>query len=125
MQLIKCPRPTHTFKSCLMNECIINSVHSSFIKSVCCFFFLIFLFTRLIFIHVTSFLSLFLKLIFKLLAMPCGMFIPQPGIEPIPPAVEAWNVNHWTTRKVPHLIFRLLFWPRNSAFYLQTQAFNP
>ena len=23
----------------------------------------------------------------------------QPGIEPVPPALEAWNLNHWTTRK--------------------------
>jgi len=29
----------------------------------------------------------FFKLIFKLLAMPCGMFIPQPGIEPRSPAL--------------------------------------
>ena len=27
------------------------------------------------------------------------ILVPQPGIEPIPPAVEAQSPNHWTTRK--------------------------
>ena len=27
--------------------------------------------------------------------------LPQPGIEPMPPAVEEWSLNHWTTREVP------------------------
>ena len=27
----------------------------------------------------------------------------QPGIEPVPPALEAWCLNHWTTREVPPL----------------------
>ena len=31
----------------------------------------------------------------------CGVLVPQPGIEPVPPEVEVWNPNHWTIRKVP------------------------
>ena len=27
--------------------------------------------------------------------------VPQPGFEPVPPAVEMWIPNHWTTREVP------------------------
>ena len=27
--------------------------------------------------------------------------VPQPGIEPAPPAVEARGLNHWTAREVP------------------------
>ena len=27
--------------------------------------------------------------------------LPQPGIKPAPSAVEAWSLNHWTTREVP------------------------
>ena len=27
----------------------------------------------------------------------CGILVPQPGIEPVPPAVEARSLNHWTT----------------------------
>ena len=29
------------------------------------------------------------------------IFVPQPGIEPTSPALEAWNLNHWTAREVP------------------------
>ena len=33
----------------------------------------------------------------------CGMWdlVPRPGIEPGPPALGAWSLNHWTTRDVP------------------------
>ena len=30
----------------------------------------------------------------------CGILVPLPGIEPTPPAVEAWSLNHWTAREV-------------------------
>ena len=29
----------------------------------------------------------------------CGILIPQPGMEPVLPAVEAWSLSHWTTRE--------------------------
>ena len=29
-----------------------------------------------------------------------GILVPQPGIEPMAPAVEAWSLNPWTTGKV-------------------------
>ena len=31
----------------------------------------------------------------------CGILVPQPEIEPMPPALTAQNFNHWTTREVP------------------------
>ena len=34
-----------------------------------------------------------------------GMTVPWPGIEPVPPAVEAWSFNHWTAREVPIFCF--------------------
>ena len=34
------------------------------------------------------------------LAAAGGMFVPQPGIEPMPPAVEVLSLNHWATREV-------------------------
>ena len=53
----------------------------------------------------------------------------------MPPAVEAWSLNHWTTRKVPCVVFQFirrgqrgfwLSWPREVGFNLrsdtQTQA---
>ena len=30
---------------------------------------------------------------------PCGLFVPRPGIEPSPPAVEMQSLNHWTTTR--------------------------
>jgi len=33
--------------------------------------------------------------------MACGILVPQPGMKPAPPAVEAWSLKNWTARKVP------------------------
>ena len=30
----------------------------------------------------------------------CGILVPHLGIEPMPPAVEAWSLNHWANREV-------------------------
>ena len=38
----------------------------------------------------------------------CRIPVPQPGIEPIPPAVETWGLNHWTARAV--LSFAHFYW---------------
>ena len=29
-----------------------------------------------------------------------GILVPQPGIEPVTPVVEAQSLNHWTAREV-------------------------
>ena len=36
--------------------------------------------------------------------MACGTF-PTRRIKPVPPALEAWGLNHWATRVVLELIF--------------------
>ena len=33
--------------------------------------------------------------------MACRILVPLPGFEPVPPAVDAWSPNHWTTREFP------------------------
>ena len=33
--------------------------------------------------------------------MACGILVPWPGIKPVPPAMEAQSLNHWTDREVP------------------------
>ena len=30
-----------------------------------------------------------------------GILVPQAGLEPVAPVVEAQSLNHWTTREVP------------------------
>ena len=38
--------------------------------------------------------------------MACGILVPRPGIEPLPPAMEAQTLNHWTTREFPVFDFK-------------------
>ena len=41
--------------------------------------------------------------------MACGILIPRPGIEPVPPAVEVWCLNQWTAREVLDFFFFFKF----------------
>ena len=43
--------------------------------------------------------------VFFFLAAPHGLWdlSSQPGIEPVPPAVEAQSPNHWTAREFPEV----------------------
>ena len=43
----------------------------------------------------------FLKKIFWLNCVAYGILVPQPGIEPMPPALKVWSLNHWTAGEVP------------------------
>ena len=36
---------------------------------------------------------------FILVVQRAGMLVPWPRIEPTPPAVKSWSLNHWTARK--------------------------
>ena len=36
--------------------------------------------------------------------VPCGVLVPQPVIEPVPPALEAGSLNHWTTEEVSGIL---------------------
>ena len=49
--------------------------------------------------------SIYLFLIFWSCCMACGILVPWPRIEPVPLAVEARSLNHWTTREVPGRTF--------------------
>ena len=37
----------------------------------------------------------------------CRILVPWPGVEPMPPAVEAWHPNHWAAREVPSSQFKI------------------
>ena len=56
-----------------------------------------------------------------------GILFPQPGIEPVPPAVEAQSLNHWTDYQGSPLsmllhLFMLLVWkPRFIVKVIQHQ----
>ena len=46
----------------------------------------------------------------------CGILVPRPRVEPEPPAVEAWSLNHWTAREVPA---QYIFKTANFSFMVQ------
>ena len=39
---------------------------------------------------------------FFLHPMACGILVPQPGMESLPPIVETQSLNYWTPREVPN-----------------------
>ena len=51
------------------------------------------------------FIYLFLFYFFDWVA--CRILVPWPGVEPMPPAVEAWLPDHWTAREVPSSQFKI------------------
>ena len=43
--------------------------------------------------------------VFQLCHAARGILVPQPGTEPVSPALEAWSPNPWITREVPNFLF--------------------
>ena len=46
----------------------------------------------------------------------CGILVLQPGIEPTPPALEALSLDHWTSREVLTVVFKI--WSYDFHFFL-------
>ena len=42
------------------------------------------------------------------LGVACRIFVPQPGIKPMPPALGACSLDHWTTTEVPDMLLKAL-----------------
>ena len=42
----------------------------------------------------------FFNLFFWPHRVACGILVPRPGIEAVPPALGAQSLNHWTPREV-------------------------
>ena len=45
---------------------------------------------------------LLLLLLFLFCHVAYRILVPRPGVEPMPPALEARSLNHWTAREVPY-----------------------
>ena len=47
-----------------------------------------------------------------LCCVACRILALQQGMKPMPPALEAWSLNHWATREVPRIpeFLTILFW---------------
>ena len=55
----------------------------------------------------------------------CRILVPQPEIEPMIHAVEAWSHNHWTAREVPRYISCFTYSNQLSWFLLSTSPTSP
>ena len=68
---------------------------------------------------------MFCSVLFNFLAgcTACGTLVPQPGIEPMPPALEAQSLNHWIAGKSP-LIYVLNFFPFYFALSIDKKLFK-
>ena len=57
----------------------------------------------------------------------CGMWdlVPWPGIEPWAPALGAWSLSHWTTRDVPEITFKRIFFLNVSSLNIYCILFIP
>ena len=49
------------------------------------------------FFFFNNLLKVFLFYLFRSYHAACGILIPRPGIKPVPPAVKAQTLNHWST----------------------------
>ena len=103
--IIQCS--AHGYPSLNVRYCYLSmSVHvflqHNFIVCVleCRYAFLLFLW----FCGCASLLCVFVCL-FCLCHTACGILVLRPGIEPSPPALGAWSLNHWTAREVLILYF--------------------
>ena len=54
-------------------------------------------------------------ILFWLPRMACEILFPRPGIEPEPPAVEEWSLNHGTVREV--LIYFIFKQPQTTFLW--------
>ena len=43
----------------------------------------------------------FFSLFFGPSCTACGILVPRPGMEPLPPALGASSLKHWTPREIP------------------------
>ena len=51
--------------------------------------------------HTHTYIYIYIYFFFFSCTVVCGILVPWPGIRPVPPALEAWSLNHWTAREVP------------------------
>ena len=67
------------------------------------------------YLFIFNFIYLFIYFYFIYLYFgPClaayGILVPWPGIEPMPSALRAQSLNHWTDREVPIIQFLINQW---------------
>ena len=53
----------------------------------------------------------------------CGILAPWPGIEPVPPGLEAQNLNHCTIRWDPFWVYFLIWCKKVAQFHFFASSF--
>ena len=51
--------------------------------------------------NVFIYIYIYIFFFFWLYCVTCWILVPQPGFESMPPAVDVWDLNHWTVMKIP------------------------
>ena len=64
----------------------------------------------------------FLFSFFWLHHVACEILVPWPGVEPMPPAVEARSPNHWTAKEFQEIEF-LFMWLIHIVLDIKTYRF--
>ena len=46
------------------------------------------------------------------------ILVPGPGVKPVPAALKAWSLNHWTIMEILQIVFR-------TSLYVSVDCFFP
>ena len=112
-------RVVYIFWIRLLYQIRVLHIHVFFWSFACLFIFMLpFYFVWFGFLFVC-----FCLFFFWPLCVACGILFPEPGIEPAPPAVTVWSLNHWTAREVPSFYFYLFIFIFKWLF-LKCSSFN-
>ena len=61
---------------------------------------------------------------FWLHRVACRILVPQPGMEPVPPALGDWSLNHWTSREVPPFLLATVVNKEGLSFSWKGRLFS-
>ena len=70
-------------------------------------------------------LELMVCFVLLLCRTTCRVSVPLPGVEPVPPPLEAWSLNHWTTRAVLTPWFSPCLYNRRDIKHISSLQFSP
>ena len=60
--------------------------------------------------HIHGYVWILLNFLIFVVLKACGISVPQPRVKPVPLALEAWSLNHWTAREVPWILLKMCQW---------------
>ena len=109
----------HLFQFCFLSFSNIYYLYCSFLCCSCTVTALQFL--SLLWMEYFSIYKCYFFFFFWPCCAACGIIIPWPGIEPMPPAMAMQSLNHWTAREVPE---RAII-SAEKSYWLEVFILNP